>query len=124
MTEGTLIEEIEAPEAVVAEFRHGLQAQMAMAAVAQEKLNALAAEPAKMIDGVGQLVARVDADVYWAMRHRFGAECWSDPAFRKSCAKNELLRPIKGTTGKAKVVMTDAPIRPPVKRRFEFIGKP
>lgn len=119
-----ILSEIDAPRAVVDEFRHGLQAQMALAAVAQAKLNALAAEaPAKMIDGVGELVARVDADVYWAMRHKFGPECWSDPGFRKACQKNELLRPIKSVSGKTTIAV-NAAIRPPVTRRIELITKP
>jgi hypothetical protein len=119
-----LIEEIEAPESVVAEFRHGLQAQLTMAALAQAKLNRLAAqEPSRMIDGVGQLVARVDADVYFAMRHRFGPDCWRDPAFRKACERNELLRPVKSVSGKTTVVVNQ-PIGKPKQRRIEIVSKP
>jgi hypothetical protein len=74
------------------EFRSGENARFALAAVAQEKLNAaVASEPARMIDGVGQLIGRVDADAYWAMRLKHGPDCWNDPAFRRMALRDGLM---------------------------------
>ena len=83
-----LIIPVEAPKAVVDEFRSGFHAQMALAAVRQEKINALNRQSEiRTLEGTGQLVAQVDADVYWAMRARFGPMCWREPGFLESCFK-------------------------------------
>jgi hypothetical protein len=98
---------LEMSAAVEREFRCGENARFTMAAVAQEKLNALTArEETRMIDGVGQLVGRIDPDVYWAMRLKHGEECWNDPTFRKlairdgliarPCVKNDRVRVLMG----------------------------
>ncbi len=41
----------------------------------------------RLIDGVGQLAFRVDSEVYWNMRRRFGDDCWKDPGFRRDFLK-------------------------------------
>jgi hypothetical protein len=85
-------EDLQMSAAVEREFRTGENARFTMAALAQEKLNAMAAaEPVRTIDGVVQLVARVDPDVYWAMRMKHGEECWNDPAFRKMAVRDGLI---------------------------------
>jgi hypothetical protein len=84
--------DLEMSAAVEREFRNGENARFTLAAIAQEKLNAAVQhEGHRTIDGVGQLVARVDPDVYWAMRLKHGEECWNDPAFRKQALRNGLI---------------------------------
>jgi hypothetical protein len=87
-----ILEVTGASEEVLAEFRRGFQAQAVAAAVAQERLNEVVARnPSRMIDGVGQLVGRVNADVYHLMRHKHGEEVWSDPLFRKRAVEGGLM---------------------------------
>lgn len=87
-----IVEVTGATEDVIAEFRRGFQAQAVQAALAQERLNAaVTREPSRMIDGVGQLIGRVDADVYHLMKHRHGEEVWSDPHFRKRALEDGLM---------------------------------
>lgn len=87
-----LIFAIDAPKAVVDEFRTGFHAQMALAKIRQERINeGTRRVMTKTLPGTGQLVASIDPDVYFAMRHRFGSECWSDKSFLKDCVKKGLI---------------------------------
>lgn len=87
-----LVIPIEAPKAVVDEFRAGFHAEMALAAVRQEKINALNRQlEVKPLEGTGQLVAQVDADVYWAMRARFGPMCWRESGFLEDCFRKGMI---------------------------------
>lgn len=90
--EQALVVEIEAPQAVVEEFRVGFQAQMAMAKIRQEKINAETRRIRhKLVEGLGQHVASIDADVYFAMRARFGRDCWRNKAFLEDCIRKGMV---------------------------------
>jgi hypothetical protein len=121
-----LIEHIEAPEAVVGEFRKGFQAHAALAAVRQAKINeASRALESRLVDGIGQLSHRVDADVYWLARHKFGPNCWSDPAFLRDCEKNGMVQRVAGRSDRVMVDLgRNIPIKPAASRRVDFGMKP
>jgi hypothetical protein len=92
-----LIAEIEAPEAVQAEFRRGFQVHAAMAAARQARVNEACREmESRLMDGVGQLTHRIDADLYWLARLKYGRHCWSDPGFVRDCEKKGLLQRVRG----------------------------
>jgi len=87
-----LVADLELPKAVQDEFRVGFQVKMALAAIEQEKLNQVARErDHRLIEGMGQLVARIDPDVYWCFVHKFGPGCWRDKGFLKDCIKKGLI---------------------------------
>jgi len=92
---------VDASAAVVGEFRKGFHAKMAMAKIRQEKVNAEnAAMRSRLMEGVGQLVARVDSDVYWAFVHKFGPGCWKNKAFMRDCIRQGAVTPVRGHTDK------------------------
>jgi hypothetical protein len=92
---------IDASAAVVREFRHGFHAQMAMAKIRQEKVNAENARMrSRLMNGLGQLVARVDSDVYWAFVHKFGPNCWKDKSFMQDCIKQGAVTPVRGESSR------------------------
>lgn len=39
------------------------------------------------IEGVGQLVARIDHDTFFKAVHKWGAECWGDNDFLQHCLR-------------------------------------
>jgi hypothetical protein len=103
--ERPLVEEICAPEVVVQEFRVGWQAKKALAAIRQEKLNALAGvAEMPMQEGLGQLVTRIDPDIYWAAKQKFGADCWKDKGFRKDAERNGLIKRMRGINARRIIV--------------------
>ena len=98
-----LIAPIEAPAAVVDEFRRGAQAHVAMAALRQERINAASRRlenSSKLMEGVGQLEYRIDPDLYWAFRHTYGPDCWNDPDFRLALEKAGVIQKVKGISDK------------------------
>jgi hypothetical protein len=108
----SLIAPIEAPAAVVEEFRTGFRAHAVMALKRQEAINASCARienASKLMDGVGQLTHRVDADMYWHMKALYGADCWRDKDFRNRAEKHGLIRRVKGQRGK---IISQAGMRP------------
>ena len=38
----------------------------------------------KSVNGLGQLVGRIDGETFFQMRVKYGDDCWSDPAFMKA----------------------------------------
>jgi len=103
--ERPLVEEIAVPEVVAQEFRVGWQCKKALAAVRQEKLNALAGvAPSAMVEGLGQLVTRIDADIYWAAKQKFGADCWRDKGFRRDAERKGLIKGIRGVNARRLIV--------------------
>lgn len=92
-----MIEEIEASAAVVGEFRKGFAAQAALAAVRQEQINADSRRiESRLMEGIGQLTHRIDADLYWQARQKFGADCWSDKDFMRDCENKGLVQRVHG----------------------------
>lgn len=83
---GEIITELRVTEAVKRELIVGHQQRMVRAAIAQENIGIASRRlgPAKPVEGLGQPIARIQADIYWAMRQKFGADCWKDPDFVKS----------------------------------------
>ena len=99
----------EVTEAVEREFRLGFQARAAMAAVRQERVNeASRALRAKLMDGIGQLTHRVDADFYWMAKLKYGAQCWSDPDFRDDCVRKGAIERVAGQSEKLMVSFAGA----------------
>jgi hypothetical protein len=97
----TLIADIEAPDAVMAELRRGEHVRRAMAGVRQERINAACRQiKSRLMDGIGQLTHRIDADVYWAARAKFGDKCWSDKGFVKDCEKRGMIQRVEGKSDK------------------------
>lgn len=118
-----MIEAVEATDAVVREFRLGYQARAAMAAVAQERVNgASRAIESRLMEGIGQLRYRVDADFYWMAREKFGQECWSDKAFLRDCVKRGALHEVRGRSEKTMIHLgSNIPIKGPVKERIKVV---
>ena len=101
---GVMIETIEASEAVVGEFRKGFQVSAALAALQQKRLNAASRVlESRLMDGIGQLTHRIDADLYWRMRAKFGPGCWSDKAFVRDCEKRGTLQRVRGRSDKVMI---------------------
>lgn len=99
-----MIETIEASEDVIGEFRKGFAVHSALAAVRQERVNAASrAIESRLMDGLGQLTHRIDADFYWAMRAKFGAGCWSDKGFMRDCVKRGAVQQVRGRSEKIMV---------------------
>ena len=104
-----MIETIEASDAVVGEFRKGFQVHAALAAVRQERVNAASrAMESRLMDGIGQLTHRIDADLYWLARSKFGARCWSDPVFLRDCEKKGLVQRVAGRSDRVMLDMGKA----------------
>lgn len=94
-----LVEPIEAPRAVLEEFRAGFAARAVLAAKRQERLNAAnrrLENASKLMEGIGQKTHEIDADVYWLCRLKYGRDCWSDPAFLRDCEKRGLIQRVAG----------------------------
>ncbi len=96
-----IVEGIDASEAVVGEFRKGFAVHAALSAVRQERINAASRSlESRLMDGIGQLTHRIDADLYWLAKFKFGSQCWSDPAFLKDCEKKGLVQRVAGRSSK------------------------
>lgn len=68
-----------------ADLVRGEQAKAALAIVRQKRIDeANSRIERKHVDGLGELVMTVDADVFFRMRVLHGDECWSDEHFLKS----------------------------------------
>ena len=109
----SLIAPIEASSAVLDEFRKGFKAHAVNAALRQEKINAYSARlenSSKLMDGIGQLKYRIDADLYAHMKAIFGPDCWKDPAFTDALERDGIIQRVKGISDR---VMSFAPSRKP-----------
>jgi hypothetical protein len=104
------------------EFRLGFQAKAAMAAVRQERVNAASRTiRAKLMDGIGQLTHRIDADFYWLAKLKYGAQCWSDPDFRADCVKKGAVEQVAGLSDKVMVNFGGFGIGPAKERRIDLV---
>ena len=105
----SLVAPIEASAAVLEEFRKGFKAHAVAAALRQEKINAYSARlenSSKLMDGIGQLKYRVDADLHAHMKALFGPDCWKDPAFTDALERDGVIVRVKGVSDK---IMSFAP---------------
>lgn len=95
--------EIEAPKALLQEFREGAQAKVALAAIKQQKLNAInrtLAGSSRLMDGIGQLKYRIDPHLFFFMRHTFGEDCWNDKDFLHCLELDGVIQRVKGISDK------------------------
>lgn len=98
MLEG-LIEPVEAPKAVLEEFRAGFAVRAVLAEKRQERLNAAnrrLENASRLMEGIGQKTHEIDAEVYWLCRLKYGAQCWSDPGFLRDCERKGLVQRVVG----------------------------
>lgn len=105
----SLIEPIECSSAVLAEFRNGFKQHAVEASLRQENLNALSRRlehSSRLMDGIGQLKYRVDADLHAHMKAIFGPDCWKDPAFTDALERDGIIQRVKGISDK---IMSFAP---------------
>jgi hypothetical protein len=85
-TDRELIEQLEIPQSIAEEFRVGWQVRAALAVAKQARINAVCQRlETRQMEGIGELTHRIDPDVYWAMRHKFGPDCWKDKKFLRDC---------------------------------------
>ena len=88
---------------VLDEFRTGFKAHAVMAMKRQEELNAASARlenASRLMDGIGQLKYRIDADLYWHMRAIYGPDCWRDPDFTAALERDGVIVRVKGVSDK------------------------
>jgi len=105
----SLVAPIEASSAVLEEFRKGFKQHAVSAALRQEKVNAYSARlenSSRLMDGIGQLKYRIDADLYHHMKAIFGPDCWKDPAFTDALERDGVIKRVKGISDK---IMSFAP---------------
>jgi len=60
----------------------------------------------RLMDGIGQLKYRIDADLYHHMKAIFGPDCWKDPAFTDALERDGVIQRVKGISDK---IMSFAP---------------
>lgn len=99
----SLIEPIECSSAVISEFRKGFKAHAVEAALRQEKVNAYSRRienSSRLMDGIGQLKYRIDADLYHHMRAIFGPDCWKDTSFTDALERDGVIQRVKGVSDK------------------------
>jgi hypothetical protein len=99
----SLIEPIECSSAVISEFRQGFKAHAVEAALRQEKVNAYSRRienSSRLMDGIGQLKYRIDADLYHHMRAIFGPDCWKDTSFTDALERDGVIQRVKGVSDK------------------------
>ena len=99
----SLIEPIECSSAVLSEFRNGFRAHAVQAALRQEKVNAYSRRvenSSKLMDGIGQLKYRIDADLHAHMKALFGPDCWKDTAFTDALERDGVIQRVKGVSDK------------------------
>ena len=105
----SLIAPIEASSAVLDEFRKGFKHHAVSAALRQEKVNAFSARlenSSRLMDGIGQLKYRIDADLYQHMKAIFGPDCWKDSEFTDALERDGVIQRVKGISDK---IMSFAP---------------
>ena len=105
----SLISPIECSSAVLSEFRKGFKQHAVEASLRQEKVNAYSRRlenSSKLMDGIGQLKYRVDADLHAHMKAIFGPDCWKDPAFTDKLERDGVIQRVKGISDK---IMSFAP---------------
>jgi len=105
----SLIAPIEASSAVLEEFRKGFKQHAVSAAIRQEKVNAYSRQlenSSRLMDGIGQLKYRIDADLYHHMKAIFGPDCWKDAAFTDALERDGVIQRVKGISDK---IMSFAP---------------
>jgi hypothetical protein len=99
----SLISPIECSSAVLSEFRKGFRQHAVEASLRQEKVNAYSRRlenSSKLMDGIGQLKYRVDADLHAHMKAIFGPDCWKDPAFTDALERDGVIQRVKGVSDK------------------------
>lgn len=67
--------------ALETEFRRGWEFEKAQAEARQGKLGKINAKDHRSIDGLGEMIARIDSSSYHYWTHKEGADCWSDKSF-------------------------------------------
>ena len=105
----SFIEPIECSSAVLSEFRNGFKAHAVAAALRQEKVNAYSRQlenSSRLMDGIGQLKYRIDADLHAHMKAIFGPDCWKDPAFTDALERDGVIQRVKGISDR---IMSFAP---------------
>jgi hypothetical protein len=105
----SLIAPIEASSAVLDEFRKGFKQHAVSAALRQEKVNSYSRQlenSSRLMDGIGQLKYRIDADLYHHMKAIFGPDCWKDTAFTDALERDGVIQRVKGISDK---IMSFAP---------------
>ena len=105
----SLISPIECSSAVLSEFRKGFRQHAVEASLRQEKVNAYSRRlenSSKLMDGIGQLKYRVDADLHAHMKAIFGPDCWKDPAFTDALERDGVIQRVKGISDR---IMSFAP---------------
>ena len=105
----SLVAPIEASSAVVEEFRKGFKQHAVAAALRQEKVNAYSRQlenSSRLMEGLGQLKYRIDADLYHHMKAIFGPDCWKDKAFTDALERDGIIQRVKGISDK---IMSFAP---------------
>ena len=106
--EDSLIAPIEAPAAIVQEFRAGFKAHAVMAMNRQEQINAASRRLencSRLMEGIGQLKYRIDEDLYWHMRAIYGPDCWKDDSFTKALERDGVIQRVKGISDKIHISM-------------------
>lgn len=85
-----LIAELNVPEAVKRELIVGFNLKMQLADLAQKRIGEVTRRlgAARCVEGLGAPIARIQADIYYRMRQKFGAECWKDQSFVDSYLKH------------------------------------
>ena len=107
-----LIEPIECSSAVINEFRQGFKAHAVEAALRQEKVNAYSRRlenSSRLMDGIGQLKYRIDADLHAHMKAIFGPDCWKDPDFTDKLERDGVIQRVKGISDKIRSFAPAAP---------------
>jgi hypothetical protein len=115
----SLIAPIEASSAVLDEFRKGFKQHAVSAALRQEKVNAYSARlenSSRLMDGIGQLKYRIDADLYHHMKAIFGPDCWKDPTFTDALERDGVIQRVKGISDK---IMSFAPFEKTESQRLK-----
>jgi hypothetical protein len=105
----SLVAPIEASSAVLEEFRKGFKQHAVAAALRQEKVNAYSRQlenSSRLMEGLGQLKYRIDADLYHHMKALFGPDCWKDKAFTDALERDGIIQRVKGISDK---IMSFAP---------------
>jgi hypothetical protein len=105
----SLVAPIEASSAVLEEFRKGFKQHAVAAALRQEKVNAYSRQlenSSRLMEGLGQLKYRIDADLYHHMKAIFGPDCWKDKAFTDALERDGIIQRVKGISDK---IMSFAP---------------
>src|SRR4029077_7722800 len=68
----------------------GAKFQQEFAILRQERINEANRQiEHRVLEGIGEKVAEIDAELYWQMTYLYGEDCWADPDFiEDTLAKN------------------------------------